>query len=97
MNIKIFFALAAVTVLSSSALRGQTPGPVVVPAQGTAPPTSAALPAQTNAISSESSLKFLQEMKAANEATLKTQAAQMATLDALQKAAEEIKVYSKRG
>jgi hypothetical protein len=36
-------------------------------------------------------------MKAANDGTLKAQAAQLAALDELQKAAEELKIFSKRG
>jgi hypothetical protein len=42
-------------------------------------------------------LKMLQEMKAANEETLRQQAATLEQLDELEKAAEQIKVYSKRG
>ena len=37
------------------------------------------------------------QMKATNEATLKKQEAALATLDELQKAAEELKTFSKRG
>ena len=91
----IFLALAAATVLFPLGLRSQTPAMVVVPAEVATP--AAAIPARgDNPVSLESALKLLQQMKAANDATLKTQAAQLATLDDLQKAAEEIKIYSKR-
>ena len=36
-------------------------------------------------------------MQAVNDATIKKQEAALATLDELQKAAEEIKIFSKRG
>jgi hypothetical protein len=96
MKTKIFLALAAAAMLLPLGLRSQTPAMVIVPAEVAAPSASAALPARENPASSESVLKFLLEMKAANDATLKTQAAQLATLDDLQKAAEEIKIYSRR-
>jgi hypothetical protein len=96
MKTKISLALAAAAVLLPLGLRSQTPVPVIVPAEVAAPSAAVALPARDNPVSSESLLKFLREMKAANDATLKTQAVQMATLDDLQKAAEEIKIYSKR-
>ena len=40
---------------------------------------------------------MLQEIKAANEEMLKKQEAALQQLDELQKAADEIKVFSKRG
>jgi hypothetical protein len=96
MKTKISLALAAATVLLPLGLRSQTPAMVIVPAEVADPSASAALPARDNAASLALVLRFLQETKAANDATLKTQAAQLATLDDLQKAAEEIKIYSKR-
>ncbi len=97
MKTKIFLALVAATALLSLGLRGQTPATVVVPAQATASAAPATASAPGGSISSESTLKVLQEMKATNEATLKAQAATLATLDDLQKAAEELKIFSKRG
>ncbi len=97
MKVKIFFVLVTVTVLFSLGLRGQTPAMVVVPAQTAAPAAPAPVPARDNSVSWESTLKLLQEMKATNDATLKAQAATLATLDDLQKAAEELKIFSKRG
>lgn len=93
MNARIFLALAAATLFLPLGLRSQTPATVVVPAQVAAPGAPVPAPVRDPGVS----LKFLQEMKAANDATLKAQAAQLATLDELQKAAEELKIYSKRG
>ena len=42
-------------------------------------------------------LQDLQAMQTQNEATIKKQEAALATLDELQKAVEELKIFSKRG
>lgn len=47
--------------------------------------------------STPSTVQLLQEMQATNDATIKKQEAALATLDELQRAAEEIKIFSKRG
>ena len=91
MKAKILLALAIGTLLLPLGLRSQTPTMVVVPA------APVPVPARDSGVSSGSVLKFLQEMKAANDATLKAQAAQLSALDELQKAAEELKIFSKRG
>jgi len=98
MKAKILLALAIGTLLLPLGLRSQTtPATVVVPAQVAAPVAPVPVPAHSSGVSSGLSLKFLQEMKAANDGTLKAQAAQLAALDELQKAAEELKIFSKRG
>ncbi len=76
----------------------QSPAPVTlqaVPAAPATPPPAPAQSAPTNDL--RTAFQLLQEMKAANDATLKKQEAALQTLDALQKAAEEIKIFSKRG
>jgi len=50
-----------------------------------------------NTASVQGALKMLQEMKAANEETLKKQAAILQQLDELEKTADQIRIYSKRG
>jgi len=42
-------------------------------------------------------IKMLQEMNTANEEMLKKQEATLQQLDELQKAADEVKIFSKRG
>jgi hypothetical protein len=92
LSIVILAALAA-----ASPMRGQSPAPVVVQAVSPAQPaTTAAVPAPASAASA-SVLKVLQEMKAANDEVLKKQAATLQQLDEMQKSAEQIKVYTKRG
>ena len=63
-------------------------------AQTPAPVATAA--ATVDTVSMPAALKLLQEMKAANAETLKKQEATLQQLEELQKAAEEIKVFSKR-
>ena len=46
---------------------------------------------------SNTMMQLLQEIRANNEATIKKQEAALEALDALEKAAEEIKIYGKRG
>jgi hypothetical protein len=72
----------------------QSPAPVIVPAQTGTVSTTAAAPARDE--TTQASLKVLLELKAANEETLKKQKAALDTLDELQKAAEQIKIYARR-
>ncbi|MEO6969730.1 MAG: hypothetical protein ABI217_02410 [Chthoniobacterales bacterium] len=91
----IFSALAACVL----ALTVQAQSPVVVQAADSAPANPAAAAAATKAPASDSKnmLQSLQAMQILNEATIKKQEATLATLDELQKAAEELKIFSKRG
>jgi hypothetical protein len=88
----------ALSVLATFALFGmlpaQSPMPVIVPA---ATPAVTLAQAPANSVSLQAALKLLQEMKAANEETLRKQAATLQQLDELEKAADQIKVFSKRG
>jgi hypothetical protein len=83
--------------LSLMSSEGQTPAPVIIQA-ATPIPAVVAKPAATEPASeTKTTLQLLQEMQATNAATIKKQEAALATLDELQKAAEEIKIFSKRG
>jgi esterase/lipase len=87
-------------VLLGGALGGilpaQTPVPVIVPA---ATPAKSSQPPGSSATSAnlQTALKMLQEIKAANEETLRKQAATLEQLDVLEKEAEQLKIYTKRG
>ena len=82
--------------LAVNAIRAQTPGPVVV--QSAAPAVAPApQPAPAAAAASDGTLQLLNAMKAANADTLKKQEATLQQLDELQKAAEQIKIFTKRG
>ena len=78
-------------------LPAQSPMPVIVPA-ATPAVTKSQAPAPSQSSSSlQAALKMLQEIKAANAETLRKQAATLEMLDEMEKAAEQIKVYTKRG
>lgn len=98
MRQQISFALAALSFVVG-AINAQTPMPIVVPAvtSSAATTTTAAAPANPGADSAEASLKLLQEIKAANDETLRKQEATLLQLDELEKAADQLKVFSKRG
>jgi hypothetical protein len=89
----ILSLLAAVSFVSIS--DAQSPMPVVVPAM--TPATTAKSPAMPETASStQATLKALEAMKAANEEILKQQAAMLQKLDEIEKAAQEIRIYTKR-
>jgi hypothetical protein len=91
----------ALSVLATFALAGmlpaQSPMPVIVPAATPAVTLTQAPAGPENSVSIQAALKLLQEMKAANEETLRKQAATLEQLDELEKAADQIKVFTKRG
>lgn len=84
---------AAILVSTSDA---QTPMPIVVPAMTPATAQSPAAAAVTTT-ATKTTLKALQAIKAANDEILKQQTATLEKLDEIEKAANEIRVYSKRG
>ena len=99
MRSKLFFIVLAVVVeLFVAGLRAESPAPVIIQAQ-TGATAAAPAPAlsQTGSNSTQLAIKLLEEMKSANDETLKKQQAALETLDELQKAAEQIKIFSKRG
>lgn len=96
-NSRILF-LTIFATMSIFVARAQSPAPIVVqaatPAQVTAtvPPT----PVQDSA-SAQNAIKTLEEMKAKNAEILSKQEATLQQLDELQQAAEQLKIFSKRG
>jgi hypothetical protein len=77
-----------------SGTRAQSPSPSAVERQI---PNPVNAPAASKSDSMQEAIKLLQGMKAANEETLRKQQATLETLDELQKAADQIKIFSKRG
>lgn len=98
MRAKFFLMLLAVLMPSAVwLLQAQSPAPVVVQAQtATAAAAPAAQPSPAANDSVQSAIKLLEEVRVANEETLKKQQAILERLDELQKAAEQIKVFAKR-
>ena len=96
MNNRLLAVLgAAIATLTLDIAYAQSPTPIVA---GTGPQTIAtSATAETNRDSMQATMKSLREMKAANEQILKKQQATLEALDELQKAADQIKIFSKRG
>ena len=94
MRTLIFSLLAAVSFACLS--HAQSPAPVVVPAMTPAATAKAAAAPDNAAVSIQATLKALQAMKAANDEILKQQAATLLKLDEMEKAANEIRIFTKR-
>jgi hypothetical protein len=91
----LFFSILSAAMLISLA-DAQSPIPVVVPAMTPAATSQSATTAATTTTSTQTVLKTLQAMKAANDEILKQQAATLEKLDEIEKAAQEVRIYSKR-
>ena len=93
--------MSILVTISLLAAKAQSPSPIIVPAAtlpATGPqPAGISTPAAQDSASLQAVLKSLQEIKAANDETLKKQEAAIQQLDELQAAAEQMKIFSKRG
>ncbi len=99
MNAKLASLLFAAALTAQLAF-AQTAAPIVVPAATaptaiSAPQNPAATAANNDALSV--AVKALQDLKRANDEILKKQAATLLRLDEIQKDAEQMKIYTKRG
>jgi hypothetical protein len=95
MRALILSLIAAAFVVFTAA--GQTPMPIVVPAMTPANTTQSSVTAAATTTSTQTTLKALQALKLANDEILKQQAATLEKLDEIEKAANELRIYSKRG
>ncbi len=83
-------------VAAVSLRRAQSPAPAVV--QAVSPPRAVGpATAPAGAMAPSSTLQLLQEMKAVNDEVLKKQLATLQQLEEIEKSAEQIKIYTKRG
>jgi hypothetical protein len=90
----LILSIVAVAALGAIG-NAQTPMPVIVPAMtpATAP---AVVTAGVNTAALQTTLKALQAVKAANDEILKQQTATLLKLDEMEKAANDIRMYTKR-
>lgn len=95
----LWYTTLLITTLTLASLEAQTPAPVIMQAASSVPvgPAASRAASSTAAADSKDMIQLLQEMQATNAATIKKQEAALEALDALQKAAEELKIFSKRG
>jgi hypothetical protein len=92
----VFFFLIACAFTASS-ISAQTPSPIVVQAITPATANQSPVAAAVTTASTQTTLKVLQAVKAANEEILNQQKATLEKLDEMEKAANELRIYSKRG
>ena len=98
MNAKKLFFLTLFCSGWLGAAHAQSPAPVViVPAANQAAPAAPAANLAVTPGSAAEAIKLLEQMKATNAETLKKQEETLQRLDELQKAVEQLKIYSKRG
>jgi cell shape-determining protein MreC len=85
-----------ILVASGAIAKAQLPTPIIVQAASTnaAPVTK---PVTETSDSIIAAIKTLQELKTANEETLKKQQATLERLDELQQAAQQLKIFANRG
>jgi hypothetical protein len=84
--------------MSVFAAKAQSPAPIVVQAASAETVSSTTSPpVAQDSEALQAALKSLQEIKTANEETLKKQEATLQQLDELQKAADQVKIFGKRG
>jgi hypothetical protein len=91
----LFLSILAAAMVVSIA-HAQSPMPVVVPAMTPATTAKSPVTAAVTTASTQATLNALQAIKAANEEILKQQAATLLKLDEIEKAAQEIRIYTKR-
>jgi hypothetical protein len=95
--------MSVFATMSVLAAKAQSPAPIVVQAASAATVSSNSASATTSPPVAQDSealqaaLKSLREIKAANDETLKKQEAALQQLDELQKAADQVKIFGKRG
>lgn len=95
---RLVFCVSIFAAMSVFDTRAQSPAPIIVQAaspgaEASAVPTSA----MQNSASVENAIKLLEQTKAKNGEILKRQEAALQQLDELQQAADQLKIFSKRG
>jgi hypothetical protein len=97
-KISLAFAFALLfLVRASEAQQNQSPAPMMIVQAASASSTPAVSHPAENGSSLQAAITALQQVKAANEETLKKQQATLQQLDQLQKDAEQLKIFAKRG
>jgi hypothetical protein len=87
-----FFMLIAL-----SAAKAQSPAPIIVQAASSTTARSTTSAAVPVADSIPEAIQLLEKIKAANDEVLAKQKAALERLDELQQAADELRIFSKRG
>lgn len=94
---RTFFLSLLAGAIAFSSTEAQSPAPIVVQAVTPATTNQSPVTAGVTTSATQTALKALQAMKAANDEILKQQKATLEKLDEMEKAANEIRIYTKRG
>jgi len=92
-----FLVLSVVVLLTGLSAIAQSPAPVVVPAATDSTPAPETAQKETDDPAITATIELLQELKAKNDEMLRKQQAALEALDQLQKDADQIRIFSKRG
>jgi hypothetical protein len=92
--LKIF---CLVSVLALSAVEAQSPAPIVVQAASAAPAASKMSAPVAGVSSVPEAIKMLEQVKATNDEVLAKQKTALERLDELQEAADQLRIFAKRG
>jgi hypothetical protein len=92
--LKIF---CLVFVLALGAVKAQPPAPIIVQAASAAPAASKMSAPAAGVTSVPEAIKMLEQVKATNDEVLAKQKAALQRLDELQEAAEQLRIFAKRG
>ena len=96
-SLKILLLLLVFAV-AFSATKAQSPTPIIVQAASAGPVTSTSSSAQGVVVSSiPDAIKLLEKIKADNDDVLAKQKAALEKLDELQDAADQLRIFAKRG
>ena len=99
MRAKIFFVFTL--LLAVGAIRAQSPTPIVVQAVSgttvTSTSSKSAAAASSDVHSIPDAIKLLEQIKAANDEVLAKQKAALERLTELQDAADQLRIFAKRG
>ena len=96
MRVSKIFCL--VGLLALSAVKAQSPAPIVVQAASANPAASKMSAPAVAAVSSvPDAIKALEQVKAGNDEVLAKQKAALERLDELQEAADQLRIFAKRG
>jgi len=96
MRLKLLLLSAAVLFTTFNAM-AQSPAPIVVSAAADSTPAPEHAQKDADDAAITGAIALLQELKSQNDQTIKKQQAALEALDQVQKDADQIRIFSKRG
>ena len=96
-SLKFFGLIAIVAFSAAQAQSPQSSAPIIVQAASAIPAKSTSSAPVAAASSVPEAIKLLEQLKAANDEVLAKQKAALEKLDELQEAADQLRIFAKRG